>query len=376
MLPLVLATILVGLIISLPATAILLFVGRRAGALDSPGADGHVKVLRNVPNIGGIAIFLAVALPLGLFVGIGLGEGPGSIAERLPALAPHVERMRESLPVATAMLACLAALHVLGLVDDRRSVGPGIKFAVQFAAAITMAGLFDVRLFTFLDRALPFDPIPSAVLTVLWIVLVTNALNFMDNMDGLAGGVAGISALLFMTAAILNQQWFIAATLGLLIGGLGGFLFFNFPPARIFMGDGGSLVVGFLLGVLTARTTFYDALNPGGPLGGGWYGVLMPVVVLAVPLYDFVTVTLIRLRQGKSPFVGDQQHFSHRLVQRGLTRRGAVLIIWAITAVTGIGGIILGSLQGWQAILVGVQTVLALLVLAALEYASRHAVRT
>jgi UDP-GlcNAc:undecaprenyl-phosphate GlcNAc-1-phosphate transferase len=99
----------------------------------------------------------------------------------------------------------------------------------------------------------------------------------------------------------------------------------------------------------------------------------MPLVVLAIPLYDLVAVTLIRLRQGKSPFVGDQQHFSHRLVLRGLSPRGAVIVIWAATAVTGIGGVALGSLEAWQAILVGVQTLLVLLVIALLEHASRRA---
>jgi UDP-GlcNAc:undecaprenyl-phosphate GlcNAc-1-phosphate transferase len=128
------------------------------------------------------------------------------------------------------------------------------------------------------------------------------------------------------------------------------------------------------LAVLTARTTFYNPDEPDFALGGGWYGVFMPVIVLAIPLYDFITVTTIRLMQGKSPFVGDQQHFSHRLVQRGLSNRGAVLVIWSMTAVTGIGGISLGSLQGWQAILVGVQTMLMLMIIWGLEHASRHVV--
>jgi UDP-GlcNAc:undecaprenyl-phosphate GlcNAc-1-phosphate transferase len=176
-----------------------------------------------------------------------------------------------------------------------------------------------------------------------------------------------------MIATILNAQWFIAGTLALLIGGLIGFLAFNFPPAKIFMGDGGSLVVGFVLAILTARTTYFDPSQPDYALGGGWYGVFMPVIVLAIPLYDFVSVSLLRLKQGKSPFVGDQQHFSHRLVQRGLSKRGAVIVIWGATAVTGIGGIALGSLKGWQALLVGAQTLLVLMIIALLEHASRRA---
>src|SRR5690606_21905185 len=103
-------------------------------------------------------------------------------------------------------------------------------------------------------------------------------------------------AALFLVAALLNAQWLIAAMLALLIGSLAAFLCFNFPPASIFMGDGGSLVVGFLLAFLTIRTTYF-----GHDPDTGWYGVFMPLVVLAIPLYDLVSVTLIRLRQGKSP---------------------------------------------------------------------------
>ena len=366
-------TIPIGLAIGLPVTALLVRLGRRLNALDTQGSAGHVKALRSVPNIGGIAIFLAVAAPLGGFVALAASTGIGGLAQQLPALGPYVDRIHKSLPTAAALLGCLVLLHVVGLVDDRRALGAGAKLALQILPAAIMAAFFDVRLFTFLDKWLPAAaPFLSIALSVLWIVLITNAMNFLDNMDGLSAGVAAISALLFMVAAVINEQWFIAAMLGLLIGGLAGFLVFNFPPARIFMGDGGSLVVGFLLGVLTARTTFYDYMHPRTLLGDGWYGVFMPLVVLAVPIYDFTSVTVIRLRQGKSPFVGDQQHFSHRLVQRGFTRRGAVLVIWTIAAVTGISGITLGSLRGWQAILVGVQTILILLVLAGMEYASRH----
>ena len=363
----VLALVAVGFFISLPLSWILIRVGARWGKLDTAGSAGHLKTdLRAVPNIGGIAIYLALALPLavGLLV---LNLAGGEFFEsHLPAVAQHLPRVRQSTPTAVAMLLCLTALHVTGLIDDRRGLSAWPKLLVQIAAAAVMVR-FDVRLLELLG------PIPSVLITILWIVAVTNAINFLDNMDGLAGGVSAIAAALFMAAAILNHQWFIAGTLALLLGALIGFLVFNFPPAKIFMGDGGSLVIGFVLAVLTARTTFYDPDQADYALGTAWYGLFMPVVVLAIPLYDFTTVTLIRLVQGKSPFVGDQQHFSHRLVLRGLSKRGAVVVIWGATAVTGIGGISMGSLRPWQAVLVGVQTLLVLMVIALLEHASRRA---
>jgi len=370
----VLLLIPVGLAISLPLTAWLVRLGHRASLLDSAGAAGHVKELRRIPNIGGISIFLAVAVPMAVgLLAIHLID-EATWQRFVPSLVQHLPRIKESTPTALAMLGCMTLLHIMGLIDDRRSLGPWAKFGIQFAVAaiIVIPHRFDVRLFTFIDHRLPLGELPSIIITVLWIVAITNAINFMDNMDGLAAGVSAIAAMLFMIATMLIAQWFIAGTLALLIGGLIGFLMFNFPPAKIFMGDGGSLVIGFLLAILTARTTYYDPSQPDYALGGGWYGVFMPVIVLAIPLYDFTVVSLIRLRQGKSPFVGDQQHFSHRLVQRRLSKRGAVIVIWGATAVSGIGGISLGSLKAWQAILVGIQTLLVLMIIALLEHASRR----
>ncbi|MEO1512839.1 MAG: undecaprenyl/decaprenyl-phosphate alpha-N-acetylglucosaminyl 1-phosphate transferase, partial [Planctomycetota bacterium] len=142
---------------------------------------------------------------------------------------------------------------------------------------------------------------------------------------------------------------------------------------RIFMGDGGSLVLGFALAYLTVRTTYIGESPTGEPLAGGWYGVLMPLVVLAVPLYDMVSVTLIRLRQGRSPMVGDLQHLSHRLVKRGFGKTTAVLVIWGLTGATALAGVALPRLEAWQATLAGVQTLLLLGVIALLEYSSSPA---
>jgi UDP-GlcNAc:undecaprenyl-phosphate GlcNAc-1-phosphate transferase len=133
------------------------------------------------------------------------------------------------------------------------------------------------------------------------------------------------------------------------------------------MGDGGSLPVGFLLSALAIQITFTAPEDAAYALGTRWYGVLAPLVILAVPLYDSVIVTLLRLSQGKSPMVGDHQHFSHRLVMRGLSRRGAVMLICALAIICGIAGLLLGTAAPWQAALIGVQTVIVLATIAALE---------
>jgi UDP-GlcNAc:undecaprenyl-phosphate GlcNAc-1-phosphate transferase len=184
-------------------------------------------------------------------------------------------------------------------------------------------------------------------------------------MDGLSAGVAAVCTAAFLVTTLSIHQWFVAAALALLLGALLGFLCFNFAPASIFMGDSGSLVIGLLLGILTARTTF---LQPGQNLGAGWYAVFAPVIVLAVPLYDLIVVSTIRLLNGRSPFRGDTNHFSHRLVARGMSRRTAVLCIYLVSAATATAAIILPHVPNtFTAILIFVQTVLILGVVALLE---------
>ena len=266
-----------------------------------------------------------------------------------------------------AIIASCFILHVIGVIDDRKAQPASLKLLLQFMLAGMLVLLFDVRLLHVLDDFGPLGWVISSALTMFWLVVITNAFNFLDNMDGLAAGVATIAATVLMIATTLNNQVFISLSLALLVGSLLGFLIFNFPPARIFMGDGGSMVIGWLLAIATVRTTFVNTADPGYALGTAWYGVFMPLVVLAVPLYDFTSVVLLRTLQGRSPFVGDQQHFSHRLVERGLTPRRAVLVIWAITLATGVNGIVLGSVSPAMAILLVLATLVLLGGLALLE---------
>jgi UDP-GlcNAc:undecaprenyl-phosphate GlcNAc-1-phosphate transferase len=183
-------------------------------------------------------------------------------------------------------------------------------------------------------------------------------------MDGLSVGVASVCATAFLIAALSIGQWFVPAGLALLLGSMLGFLWHNFPPASIFMGDGGSLLIGMVLGVLTVCTTY---LPPGITLANRWYAVLAPVVVLALPLYDLAVVSVIRLMRGKSPFVGDTNHFSHRLVARGMSKRTAVLCIYLVAAATSIAAIMLPHVSSNFAVLILVQTVLILCMVALLE---------
>ena len=352
-------------------------IKRLAPAIGFVDKPGHRKIHRApVPLGGGVAIFLGFAIPL---AGLLLAAHLNSIAaytktmrgaatrEEAIRLANEDELQRalhagvlQQTPMALGLLVGMLVLHIMGLLDDRKALGPYLKLAVQLGVTTALVVSFpSLRILNALGS------ISSVVLTVLWITAITNAFNFLDNMDGLSAGVAAVCTTAFLAAALSIQQWFVAGSLALLLGALMGFLCFNFPPASIFMGDAGSLVVGFLLGVLTVRTTY---LPRGEDFGAGWYAVFMPLIVLAVPLYDLVVVSLIRLSRGKSPFVGDTNHFSHRLVARGMSKRTAVLCIYLVTAATAIAAIILPHAGSrFVAMLIAAQTVLILGVVALLE---------
>jgi len=149
-----------------------------------------------------------------------------------------------------------------------------------------------------------------------------------------------------------------------IVGALLGFLVHNFAPAKIFMGDAGSLPLGFLMAVLTILTTYYDPSKKTSPIG-----VAMPLLVLAVPLYDVVSVVVHRHRAGVSPLRGDQRHFSHRLVKRGMTTRNAVLTIYLATAATGLPAIILPLVDWLGAVLLLLQCLCVVTLIALLEHA-------
>jgi UDP-GlcNAc:undecaprenyl-phosphate GlcNAc-1-phosphate transferase len=176
--------------------------------------------------------------------------------------------------------------------------------------------------------------------------------------------VGALCAAMFLASSLLSGQAVEGLLFSCLTGALLAFLAFNFPPARMFMGDGGSLVVGYALGWGSLRLTYFDA---GFRLESPWYAVFTPLVVLAIPLYDLVTVITLRLLDRRSPLRGDNLHFLHRLSRRGLGPRGVLLLVGAATLATGIGGVMLSRLVAWQAVLVVLQSALTLVVLALLE---------
>ncbi len=369
---LVLILVAVAFLIAWPVCGLVRGWSLRAGALDTEAMPGQVKAARRaVPNTGGIGIAAAVFGPLAAGL-IGLEFlRPDMLPDWAAPLGEHLEGMRSVRAMGWALLAGGLWLHLLGLIDDRRPLGPMLKLACMVAPPLLLALMpQDTRLLTLLDGHVG-GPWLSVAVTVLWFLAVTNAMNFIDNMDGLCAGVAATAGAMFLAATLIGGQWFVAGVLALLVGACAGFLVWNRPPARMFMGDGGSLVIGYLLAFTTTRTTYLD------PEGGvtPWYALIMPLVVLAVPLYDMVSVTAIRLSQGRSPFVGDLQHFSHRLVRRGLSTRAAVAVIVGLTGATGISGLLLTRAEPWQAFAIVAQVGLLLGVLGLFEHRAERGAR-
>lgn len=331
----------------------------RRGFVDQPG--GRKRHGSAVPLGGGIGIVLAVATPILAIAGANWLTLyhvdillPANIAKHQPGLAAETWR-------GLAILGGMVAMLVLGLIDDRNGLGALTKFLIQVIAALWAAWFCEIRLLTVLG------PIPSIAISACWIVLITNAFNLLDNMDGLSAGVAAIVAVILAFSAFRAGQLFVPLTSVLLAGALLGFLVYNFTPASLYMGDAGSLSIGYLLAILTVRTTYYHPELHTKPAG-----VLVPLIVLAVPLYDVLSVVWIRWRAGESVFRADRRHFSHRLVQRGMQPRTAVLTIYLATAATGFGAIFLPRADWPIALAILAQTLCILLIVALLERQSSH----
>jgi UDP-GlcNAc:undecaprenyl-phosphate GlcNAc-1-phosphate transferase len=256
-------------------------------------------------------------------------------------------------------------LFLTGLADDRWNLSWKFRLGLQLSVAVGVV-FAGVRATVFVSQ-----PWFGFGATVLWIIVLTNAMNFLDNMDALSAGIGLIASAMF--AAILlfmvrSPTVSVAFPLVLLAGALSGFLVWNRPPASIFMGDCGSNLIGFLLATLTVTGTFYEST-------GSRHVMLAPICVMAVPLYDFCTVVFIRLSQGRSPFHGDKSHFSHRLVELGFRPVHAVLTIHLTTAMTGLAGLLLFKVGDWTgAALVCSLISCVLAVIAILETVGRRSV--
>lgn len=356
---LILGTMIPSLVVTWLAAFAVRKIGPSLGLVDKPG---HRKVHSQVmPTCGGLAIWLGIVLPLavgewGLWQLRAGGDSASWLTGYIPQFAqPHLAGLATQSGRLWILIAGATILMVLGLLDDRWGLDWRLRISVQTLVAVATVAL-GFRISLYMDL-----PWLTGTLTVLWIVGLINSFNMLDNMDGLSAGVAAIAALLLAIVMLIapakpsGPQLFVGGFLFVVVGALLGFLWHNRSPARLFMGDTGAYLIGYLLAVTTISATFAGENIPP-------HAILAPLCVLAVPLYDTITVIYIRLRSGRSPFVGDKSHFSHRLVELGMTKPQAVATIYLTTATCGLGALLLHQVQ-WTGALVIVLLVGCTLVL-------------
>jgi len=301
----ILFVLTVAFLISLVVTPLCRDVCLRRGWVDQP--DGYRKThLRAVPRTGGVAIVISCAAALALLVASPLSGG---------AIVKH------GFPLLWRLLPAPALILAAGLLDDLIGLKPWQKLTAQIAGA-GLACWAGIGIQAVVGYGLPgWSTIP---ITVLWLLACTNAFNLIDGLDGLAAGLGLFATLTTCVGALLQNNFVLAISTVPLAGALLGFLRYNFSPATIFLGDGGSQTLGFLLGcygvVWSQKATTL-------------LGMTAPVMALSVPLLDVALSVLRRLLRGRPVFNADRGHIHHRLLDRGLTPRRATLILYAVSGV-------------------------------------------
>lgn len=300
------------LVLAIGSTPVMRQVALRLGVIDNPAAR---KIHSNpVPLLGGAAMFIAFLVALIFF-----GD-------------------RRYINEVIGIFVGASLMSLMGVVDDKWGLGSYIKLVGQLlAAAILIYSGVSVRLFyNWLDIAI----------TVAWVVGITNAFNLLDNMDGLSGGIAMIAAVFFTLLAAMGHQYLVGILAAALAGACAGFLIYNWNPAHIFMGDTGSLFLGFLLAAVGIKLRF--------PANSQTITWMIPVLVLALPIFDTTLVFISRLRRGKNPLTTPgKDHISHRLAHLTGSRREAVLICYLIAGAVGLSAVFVAEANTTEARIVG-----------------------
>ncbi len=290
---------------------------RNREIIDAPG--GHKSHRTPVPYLGGVAMVAAfsVAMVIGVVLRRSAQFDDGQISITFGNLFSQGDGLVRELAVVLGLALVFAAM---GLIDDLRGLSPVFRFVVGLGLATVLVSYGVVLQ----------SPLPDwldMVISVVWILGMTNAFNLLDNIDGLAAGTAAIASGAFFVIAILNDQQYSALLAIGLAGAMLGFLRSNFAPATIYMGDAGSLFIGFMMAYLGLKMRTNVAEIP---------QLFAPVLVLGVAVLDTTVVVVSRLRRGLSPFTGGQDHLSHRFLRLGLSVRRSVTVLLVATFALGV----------------------------------------
>ena len=305
----------VAVIIALATTPVAMQLATRLGAIDMPGKKGtdserHLHS-QPTPRMGGLAIYLGFFFSVLLFVPMGRKMG--------------------------SMLIGATVVVILGILDDIHDLKAGQKFLVQcVAAAIAVLGGNEITFFSRLSMASNPGHFNlgwlSGPVTLVWIVLITNAVNLIDGLDGLAAGVSTISAISLVVIALGYSNAHVAIITGALAGACVGFLPYNITPAKIFMGDTGSTFIGYILAVASIQGLFK------------FYAIIsfvIPFFMLGLPIFDVCYAVLLRLSHGESPLKADRKHVHYRLLDMGFSKKQTVAVLYICSAILGVTAVVI-----------------------------------
>ena len=301
---------ILALAVAFAATPAVKMLAIRIKAVDVP-RDSRRMHKTPIPRLGGLAILLGFLVSILIFGRTG--------------------------PQMAAILVGAILLVALGMVDDVVALKPGIKFLGQIVAALipTLAGVVITRFTNPFSAGGYFNlGIFSIPVTILWIVGITNAVNFIDGLDGLACGVSAIATVTMFVIAVLYSEYQIALMMAALAGACLGFLPYNMNPAKIFMGDTGSMFLGYILAVTSIQGLFK------------FYAVIsfaVPFILLGLPIFDTAFAIIRRLAHGQSPLQADRGHVHHRLIDLGFDQKQSVAILYAFSAVLGLTAVLLAT---------------------------------
>lgn len=326
-------TFLLALAATVALTPVVIYIAGKTGALDAPDARKVHK--QPVPRIGGLAIYAGFLLAMLYYL------GSESVA-------------KESAHALIGLLVGGSLIVLLGLVDDYKNLPAKVKLLGQIVCACILVLVFDVRIDFITDPFgdyfyLEYFAIPA---TLFWIVGLTNTVNLIDGLDGLAAGVAMIASVTICLVAMEQSAIFIAVMTAGLAGAALGFLFYNFNPARIFMGDTGSMFLGYTLAGISVIGAVKSAAT---------IALIVPILALGLPILDTTFAIVRRYRGGVPIFKPDKGHLHHRLLNLGFTQRQAVLLMYVISAVLGLSAVALTEVSGGLSILIIIVVVFAVI---------------
>jgi UDP-GlcNAc:undecaprenyl-phosphate/decaprenyl-phosphate GlcNAc-1-phosphate transferase len=305
-----LGTFIVSLFLSFILTKFVRDLANQRGWVSPPALERHLHN-RPVPRLGGIAIFVSFLV--------------ASSAALLLARNDSGLVSRNSLATLATILLSGTLIFLLGVYDDIHPLGPWIKFLVQtVAAGILFGGGLRILDLPVLFGGRHFPWFPGLVLTTVWVLGITNAFNLIDGLDGLAAGSALFSTIVVFTVALVNHAGLVSLIAIALVGAILGFLRFNFSPATIFLGDCGSLFIGFMLSALALQ---------GAQKAPTVIAVAIPVVSFGLPILETMLSVLRRYLSGRPVFTADREHIHHKLLQRGLSHRQVAITLYAVSAV-------------------------------------------